>query len=168
VGHITNQLFRPQLAALFSSAYWGVIHHTKDRVALILLNYDNFLSNLKVTFKFVGLAGLAISIFVVFDSIMDKDYSNILIPLYFLALSPVIVFAVTVYTILKKSSLNKFLCSILFSISVTASSITFHMITEYIDATEIDIGFILRISGILFVGLTGIYFQLPWKQDSDV
>jgi hypothetical protein len=83
-------------------------------------------------------------------------------------LSPVIVFAVTVYTILKKSSLNKFLCSILFSISVTASSITFHMITEYIDATEIDIGFILRISGILFVGLTGIYFQLPWKQDSDV
>ena len=133
-----------------------------------MLNYDDFLSNLKVTFKFIGLVSLSIAMLVIFDSIMEEDYSNIFIPLYFLAFSPVVAFGVAIYSILKKSSFNKFLCSILFSLSVTTAIITFHLLGEYLETAEVDFGFTFRMSIIILVTLIGIYFQLPWKQDNDV
>jgi hypothetical protein len=93
-GAITNQLFRPQLAALVSSAYWGVMHSSslmKYRlisflvfVALVayiaLLNIDYFKYSIKVMgyhlVNVLVILNLFVLLVVMFKGMVGKNRSE--------------------------------------------------------------------------------------------
>ncbi|PCK29598.1 hypothetical protein CEX98_21970 [Pseudoalteromonas piscicida] len=127
---------------------------------------STFWSNLKTTLKFIGIVVLGLSIAIMLDAYRDENYDELYFPLYFLAFFPVILVGVLTYTKLKNSDINKYLCSILFGVVITASTFTLYLVGHYLDSTELDLRFIKVMSLIAFVTMSLIYLQLPWKDDT--
>ena len=119
-----------------------------------------FIGNLKATFKFVSKVYVAISCYIIFDSYINDDFDNILLPLYFPTIIPNLIFCVWVYTRLRSNPKTKWLNSIIFSSVSTLAILLWLVIANLIDSMELDAGFILRISTIYFVTLVVIYHQL--------
>lgn len=124
-----------------------------------------FQQNLKATLKFLSLVIPAIALSIIVDSIKEGDYSNLMILVYLLASMPLVVLATATYTGLKLSSLNKFLCSVLFAFATTVFVVAYYFLAWFINGSELDFSFLQRMSAIMFVVLAGIYLQLPWKRN---
>ncbi|WP_037458069.1 hypothetical protein [Shewanella sp. HN-41] len=127
-----------------------------------------FVSNLKSTSKFLGLVYLPMAIFIVVNALLEDDYSNALVPLYMLFLIPSIVVSVVVYSQLETSQRNKTIRAIGFSISGTFTLMLSYVVGNYLDANEIDLNSIARITPISLVIHALLYIQLPWSKDNDV
>ncbi len=134
-----------------------------------VLNFDKkiFISNLTTTLKFLGLVWLALSFYIVFDSIRHNSYKYIFFSIQLIAFSfPSILFGVWTYTLLKLSDMSKFICSILFSSSLTALVILTYILATYLETDDIDI-FVIRVTSVVdFIVLMVIYLQLPYEEDA--
>lgn len=127
---------------------------------------STFWLNLKATLKFIGLVVFGLSTMIMLDAYKEENYDDLYFPIYFIALFPVILIGVLTYTKLKNSNINKYLCSILFGVAITASTFALYIIGYYLDSTELDWRFIKVIALIAFVTMLLIYLQLPWKNDT--
>lgn len=116
----------------------------------------------------MGLVYLPMAIFIVVNALLEDDYSNALVPLYMLFLIPSIVVSVVVYSQLETSQLNKTIRAIGFSISGTFTLMLSYVVGNYLDANEIDLNSIARITPISLVIHALLYIQLPWSKDNDV
>ena len=127
----------------------------------------SFLSNLKTTIKLVGAAFLALSTMIIFDSIKTDDNEGLLFPFYLFAFfSPVMLFGVYLYTVLRASSLNKYLCSLIFGASISACTICLYLLLEVLHYQSINLRFVSGSALVIFVCLSGIYLQLPWRKNA--
>ncbi|WP_394205749.1 hypothetical protein [Shewanella waksmanii] len=145
---------------------WGVGCLWKWSVLLTNELKNTFWSNLKTTLKFIGIVVFGLSTMIMLSAYQEENYDDLYFPIYFLAFLPVILVGVFTYTKLKSSDVNKYLCSILFAMAITASTFVLYIIGHYIDATELDLRFIKVMSLIAFVTMSLIYLQLPWKNDA--
>lgn len=127
---------------------------------------STFWLNIKATLKFIGLVVFGLSTMIMLDAYKEENYDDLYFPIYFIALFPVILIGVLTYTKLKNSNINKYLCSILFGVAITASTFALYIIGYYLDSTELDWRFIKVIALIAFVTMLLIYLQLPWKNDT--
>lgn len=127
---------------------------------------STFWLNLKATLKFIGLVVFGLSTMIMLDAYKEENYDDLYFPIYFIALFPVILIGVLTYTKLKNSNINKYLCSILFGVAITASTFALYIVGYYLDSTELDWRFIKVIALIAFVTMLLIYLQLPWKNDT--
>jgi hypothetical protein len=127
---------------------------------------NKFWLNLKTTLKFIGIVVFALSLAIMSDAYSEGNYDDLYFPLYFLAFLPVILVGVLIYTKLKNSHINKYLCCIIFGVAITASTFTFYILGHYLDSTELDFRFIKVMSSVAFVTMSLIYLQLPWKNDT--
>ena len=78
---------------------------------------NKFWSNLKVTLKFIGIVLLALIVKIVIDEFEEGAVKDLTAPFILLAFIPTILLGVFTYTKLKLSSLNKFICSLIFKYS---------------------------------------------------
>lgn len=124
-----------------------------------------YFSNLKATFKFVGIVWLPLSGFIVFDCFRNEDFSNVFMPIYFLAFAPALALSTLFYTSLKNSKSNRFTCSALFGIANTLLFMSYYFIGLVIDNGELNERFVIVMSFVAFLTSAGLYLQLPWKQN---
>jgi hypothetical protein len=130
----------------------------------VKLNFKiTFQKNLKSTFKFLGFVIPAIALFIIFDSLFEERYANLMIVIYLVASTPLVVLSTAIYTMLKMSSLNKFICSVLFSFATTLFVIAYYFLTWFIDGSELDFDVLQKVPAVFFVILTALYLQLPLK-----
>ena len=125
-----------------------------------------FWSNFKITAKYVGVVFFILSAKIVFDSIQNDDNDGLFFPLLMLALSPVMLFGVYLYTKLKTSNLNKYLSAIIFGALTTVFLICLFVLSEVLNQQEINVEFVSFIALIFFVTLSLIYLQLPWTESA--
>ena len=107
----------------------------------------------------------ALAVFIVIDSFKSDDYANIILLAYLVALLPVVVISVAIYTKLKNSNLNKLVCAILFSFSTILASIIWYIVAWLLDGSELDLGFVSRLLAMMFVTFIWIYYELPWRKN---
>lgn len=124
-----------------------------------------FWSNLITTFKFVGLVVLAVSVKIIIDAVQEDNSEDLFFPIYLLAFIPVVLIGVYTYTKLKLSTVNKFVCSLIFGSVISISFITTYFLGSALDDTDINIRFIKVYGVIIFITTSLIYLQLPWKKD---
>ena len=124
-----------------------------------------YFSNLKATFKFVCIVWLPLSVFIVFDCFRSEDFSNVFMPIYFLAFAPALVISTLFYTKLKNSKFNRFACSVLFGIANTMLLMSYYFIGHVIGNGVLNERFIIVMSFVAFLTSAGLYLQLPWKQN---
>jgi hypothetical protein len=125
----------------------------------------NFFSNLKITAKVAGTAFLALSAMTIFDSMKTANKEGLLLPLYLLAfLSPVMLLGVYMYTLLAVSSMHKYLCSIVFGASISVCIMFMYLLSEVLHYQSINLRFAGVSALFLFICLSGIYLQLPWRK----
>jgi len=124
-----------------------------------------FWSNLITTFKFVGLVVLAVSVKIIIDAVQEDNSEDLFFPIYLLAFIPVVLIGVYAYTKLKLSTVNKFVCSLIFGSVISISFITTYFLGSALDDTDINIRFIKVYGVIIFITTSLIYLQLPWKKD---
>ncbi|TPV51740.1 hypothetical protein FJ444_21185 [Aestuariibacter sp. GS-14] len=123
-----------------------------------------FLSNLIATFKFVGIVWLPLSVFIIFDCYKNSDFSDAFIPLYLLTFAPAIAASSLLYTKLKNSNLNKFMCAGLFGIVNLALFMSYYFVGHALNNEALNLRFITVMSLVTLVTASGLYIQLPWKQ----
>jgi len=124
-----------------------------------------FWSSLINTFKFVGIVVVAISVKIIIDAIQEDNSEDLFFPFYFLAFIPVVFIGVYTYTKLKLSTVNKFVCSLIFGSVISASFIATYFLGSDLDGTDINNRFIKVYGVIIFITTSLIYLQLPWKKD---
>jgi hypothetical protein len=124
-----------------------------------------FWSNLITTFKFVGIVVLAFSVKIIIDAVQEDNSEDLFFPIYLLAFIPVVLIGVYTYTKLKLSTVNKFVCSLIFGAVISASFIATYFLGSALDDTDINIRFIKVYGIIIFITTSLIYLQLPWKKD---
>ena len=125
-----------------------------------------FWSNLKVTFKFIGIVYFGLSLAIMSDAYRNENYEDLYFPLYSLAFLPIIFLGVFAYSKLKNSHINKYLCCMVFGSVISISTFIFYIVVHFIEASELDFRFISRMSVMAFVVMSLLYLQLPWKSDT--
>lgn len=124
-----------------------------------------FWSNLITIFKFVGVVILAISVKIIIDAVLEDNSEDLFFPIYLFAFIPVVLIGVYTYTKLKLSTVNKFVCSLIFGSVISISFITTYFLGSALDDTDSNIRFIKVYGVIIFITTSLIYLQLPWKKD---
>jgi hypothetical protein len=127
---------------------------------------NKFWSNLKVTLKFIGIALLALIVKIVIDEFEEGAVEDLTAPFILLAFIPTILLGVFTYTKLKLSSLNKFICSLIFAFIISLSILVMYFIAVSIGSTDINFPLAKFFTLIVFVSTAGIYLQLPFEKDA--
>ena len=82
-----------------------------------------FWSNLKITLKFVGIVVFGLLVKITIDELQEGGIEDPTAPLVLLTFVPTLLIGVFAYTKLKLSSINKYLCSLIFSFAISFSVI---------------------------------------------
>jgi hypothetical protein len=127
---------------------------------------NKFWSNLKVTLKFIGIVLLALIVKIVIDEFEEGAVEDLTAPFILLAFIPTILLGVFTYTKLKLSSLNKFICSLIFAFIISLSILVMYFIAVSIGSTDINFPLAKFFTLIVFVSTAGIYLQLPFEKDA--
>jgi hypothetical protein len=127
---------------------------------------NKFWSNLKVTLKFIGIVLLALIVKIVIDEFEEGAVEDLTAPFILLAFIPTILLGVFTYTKLKISSLNKFVCSLIFAFVISLSILVMYFIGVSLGSTDINLPLAKFFTLIVFVSTAGIYLQLPWVKDA--
>ena len=127
---------------------------------------NKFWSNLKVTLKFIGIVLLALIVKIVIDEFEEGAVEDFTAPFILLAFIPTILLGVFTYTKLKLSSVNKFICSLIFAFIISLSILVMYFIAVSISSTDINFPLAKFFTLIVFVSTAGIYLQLPFEKDA--
>ena len=90
---------------------------------------NEFLENLKPTFKAYGIVWTGLSAKILIDCYRNNDYSDAINIFYFLSFVPVIALLTVVYTKLKNSDISNLLSSVIFSLSGVTLLLAFYFLT---------------------------------------
>ena len=126
---------------------------------------ESFYKNLISTFKAVGSIWAGLSAMILIDCYREQNFSNALDVIYFLSFAPVVAAQTYGYTKLRSSSIHKFVCALLFALLGIFLLAAFYFILQRIEGTVFNVRLALFFSGITFVCLVGLYYQLPWKRE---
>ena len=124
-----------------------------------------FWSNLKVTLKFVGIVLLGLVIKITIDELREGGVEDSGALLVLLTFVPTLLLGVFTYTKLKLSSLNKYLCSLIFGFAISFSILVLYFIAVAIGSTEINLRLVKFFTALFFTCTTLLYLQLPWQKD---
>jgi small basic protein len=127
---------------------------------------NKFWSNLKITLKFIGIVLLGLIVKIVIDEFEEDTVKDLTAPFILLAFIPTILLGVFTYTKLKISSLNKFVCSLIFAFVISLSILVMYFIGVSLGSTDINLRLAKFFTLIVFVSTAGIYLQLPWEKDA--
>ena len=127
---------------------------------------SKFCSNLKVTLKFVGIVLLGLIVKITIDEIQEGEIEDPTAPLVLLTFIPTLLIGVFSYTKLKLSSLNKYLCSLIFASAVSISIIVLYFCAVWFDSTELNLRFVKFFTALIFTCTALLYLQLPWEKDA--
>ncbi|WP_353519093.1 hypothetical protein, partial [Thalassotalea sp. SU-HH00458] len=126
---------------------------------------SKFWSNLKVTLKFVGIVLLGFIIKITIDELQEGGIEDPTAPLVLLTFVPTLLIGVFAYTKLKLSSLNKYICSLIFAFAISFSVLVLYFIAVTIGSTEMNIRLAKFFTALIFACTTLLYLQLPWRKN---
>ncbi len=125
-----------------------------------------FWSNLKDTRKFVGIVLIGLIIKITIDELQEGGIEDPTAPLVLLNFIPTLLIAVFAYTKLKLSSLNKYLCSLIFASVVSLSILVLYFCAVWFDSTELNLRLAKFFIALIFICSALLYLQLPWEEDA--
>jgi hypothetical protein len=127
---------------------------------------NKFWANLKITLKLIGIVLLGLIVKIIIDEFEEGTVEDFTFPFILLGFIPTILLGVFTYTKLKLSSLNKFICSLIFAFVISLSILIMYFIVANLGSTDINFQLAKFFTAIIFVCTAGIYLQLPWEKDA--
>ena len=100
------------------------------------------------------------------DEFQEDGIEDPTAPLVLLTFVPTLLIGVFAYTKLKLSSINKYICSIIFAFAISFSVLALYFISISFGSTDIDVRLAKSFTAIIFACTALIYLQLPWEKDA--